>query len=108
MSALVPKMSALPPKADIRSAKANVRFGPIADLCLKPNGCRRRLLSGQSHVSKAGFIESVLGKSPLDAQDLFARTVQADDRPCPPRANSGHGVGDAVSEWNHVAIFLSN
>src|SRR5262249_17238323 len=28
-----PSMSALPPKADICSALAYVRFGPIADLC---------------------------------------------------------------------------
>src|SRR5262245_4299047 len=31
-------MSALPPKADIRSAKSNVRYGPIADSCSAAKG----------------------------------------------------------------------
>jgi hypothetical protein len=49
MSALVPKMSALTPKADICSATRDVRFGPIADITASDSAVRSETEHAQPH-----------------------------------------------------------
>jgi hypothetical protein len=57
MSALVPKMSALTPKADIHPLFENVRFGPKADTIIEP--------SAADVAAKVSFFSDQIGIKPI-------------------------------------------
>jgi hypothetical protein len=51
-------MSALPPKADIRSALADVRFGPKADSCSAANRVAIRAFAAVRHSGVACVLQA--------------------------------------------------
>jgi hypothetical protein len=61
-------MSALPPKADICSALAHVRFGPKADIgCLFDHLIRDRLETKRSRDTYCSSIIGLLRRKPMRA-----------------------------------------
>jgi hypothetical protein len=51
-------LSALPPKADVRGAKSNVRFGPIADSCSAANRVAIRAFAVVRHSGVACVLQA--------------------------------------------------
>src|SRR5262249_51971235 len=54
----VEALSALPPKADMCSALAHVRFGPIADICRLIRSLRRRAQSQPPVIQAESILQS--------------------------------------------------
>jgi hypothetical protein len=104
-------MSALPPKADMCSALANVRFGPIADLDGSIDYLVGKLLNQQGHVDAEGLRRFLVDKELkfrwlLDRQIPWFRSLENlvhEARAAPVQLNNIRSIRDEPPELDKLS-----